>query len=273
MTSSASRRSTTCGSTIRHPRGTPSRSTQEITAVLRVHRRRRRSLHRRSRERRSLTSASVRELDHVAPARQLVDEPAPRVHARVRRGRRGGRTRSTPTSRATCSRTSRRPASSGTADRPEVHGRLLRRGQRQLGGYAVVDTKVHEQEARRATTGTTKTTQYHGQGRRDGVELLAQGARSRCASATGTCSSPGSSRISRASSTSATSASACRRSRRSCSFDADPVPGHPRTVASRGCSTHTRRQQQLPVLAVDPSRQEPGRQRARHATSTTCATR
>ena len=37
-----------------------------------------------------------------APARQLVDEPAPRVHARLRRGRGRGRTRSTSTSRATC---------------------------------------------------------------------------------------------------------------------------------------------------------------------------
>ena len=74
-----------------------------------------------------------------------------------------------------------------------------------LSGYAVVDTKVAEQQA--STGATTEETRYTGAGGREDVELPAEEPRSRCGSAIGTSSCPVSSRRTHACSTSATSVS------------------------------------------------------------------
>ena len=136
-------------------------------AVLLLHRRRRRPLQDRRRELEADPRVGARARPR-APARQLVDEPAPRVHARLRRGRRGRPTRSNvdqPELRAPG-----HPAHGRAQARPAVHRRLLRRGPRRL---RVVDTKVAEQEA--TSGGNTKATTVPGQGRREGVEPAAQG--------------------------------------------------------------------------------------------------
>ena len=250
-----SRRSTTCASTTRCPRRTRSRSTQEITPVLRVHRRRRRSLQDRRRDREADPRVGPRARPR-APARQLVDEPAPRVHARLRRGRGRGQRGATSTSRATCS-TDIPPTGELGPARPEHTGVYFGEG---LGGYSIVDTKVAEQEAtaRRAAPRPPRTRA----GGREGVELPAQGrARAALRRLEPVRLGPGHERA-RASSTSATSCSGCKTIAPFLQVRLRPVPGRGRRshpVGARRVHDHER----LPVLAVDPPAGAAG-QRARH---------
>ena len=130
-----------------------------------------------------------------------------------------------------------------------------------MSGYAVVDTKVAEQEAdrerrdrgdavRRATAGV------------DRRRASCARARSRCASATGTSSSRASSPTSRRVLYMRDIKERVRPPRRSCA--STPIRTRSwSTGRSCGCSTATRHRP-LPVLAVDAPEQPARRQRARH---------
>ena len=197
-------------------------------------------------ETRCRRSRGVRELDSAQLPEQHVDEPAPRVHARVRRRRRGGQRARTATSPTTCSPTSRRP---GELADLNAARRVLRRGPQRLRG------RRHQgRRARGERRGPTKaTTQYEGDGGVKVSSLAAQGSRSRCGSATSTWSSRASSRASRGSSTSATSSSASRPRRRSCS--STPIRTRScSTAGSCGCSTATRRPNRYPYSqSINPT--------------------
>ena len=140
------RRSTTCGSTTRGPTQDDFQVDAGALRRLRVRRRRRRPLQGRRRERRSRRSrrcaSSIRRTFPTTRGRASTSCTRTAT-ARSRRPR----TRSTATSRATSSRTSRRTGELAHSIRS--HAGVT--SARTLTGYAVVDTKVAEQEA---TTGT-----------------------------------------------------------------------------------------------------------------------
>ena len=192
-----------------------------------------------------------------APARQLVDEPAPRVHARLRRRSPRPPTRSTSTSRATCSRTSRRRASSSCAAAHAAR-RVLRRGPRRLRGRR----HARSPSKRRRATGTTTTTQYSGTAGVKVSSLAAQGRARAPLRRLEPAASRARSRTTRASSTSATSSNGCRPIAPFLQVRLRSVPG---VVDGRssGCSTRYTTTNDYPYSqSIHP--QEPAGQRARH---------
>ena len=179
-------------------------------------------------------------------------------------GQRGRRRRPARTSSSATSRR-RRPSIAIELDR----SREVYFGEG-LGGYVVVDAKQPEFNY---ADGRAQRPVHpvRGQGRRRALELRCGGPRSRCASATSTCSISGQITTRHEDPLpSATSATGCRSAAPFLEFDADPYPVVARRPDRRGCSTATRRRNRYPYS------QSHRRRRAAaldERASTTCATR
>ena len=192
-----------------------------------------------------------------APARQLVDEPAPRVHARLRRRRRSRPTQAAGDARATCSATFRRRGRA-RAGPTSTRRRVLRRGRSRA-----TRSSARRSPSRKRSGDRRRGDEVHRRRRREVVELRCARPRSRCASATGTCSSRASSRTSRASLYIRDIQERVETAAPFLQFDDDPYPVVLDGTHHRGWSTRTRRPTDYPYSqSIHPD--DADGQRARH---------